>query len=399
MENTARKVEKQTTPLRAYMKSAGHPVLCIGPMSVLCVDAVVSFANSIRKPIPLIASRRQIEARELGGGYVNNWSTESFSEYVRLRDSGGFTPLCRDHGGPWQGANEDSLSAEEAMGRAKLSIKADLEAGFSVIHIDPSLRSTSLLDRETLNQIFELYHFTQTLAAKLGKEVDIEVGAEQQSGHYSDPRELVQFLKAISKFCESHSYARPLFCVVQTGTLVKEMRNVGLTEGRKNESLDQKYAVETMEKSVKHLAEIAYINGVFVKEHNADYLSDGSLALRNRLEVGGVNIAPELGLLESKSLVILCNQLGLKKELNEMLELFFSSGKWEKWLRIDSDATDFEKAIIAGHYCFADQKFQSLLEKIREAGTKQNVDLDQFVKTNLTALLQRLAWNLGYFNA
>ena len=34
----------------------------------------------------LIASRRQIDSELFGGGYVNNWSTKQFSDYVIKRD-------------------------------------------------------------------------------------------------------------------------------------------------------------------------------------------------------------------------------------------------------------------------------------------------------------------------
>ena len=54
----------------------------------------------------LIASRRQIESEKLGRGYVNNWSTEEFAEYVRKEMIKIIKLyLCRDHGGPYQ--NED----------------------------------------------------------------------------------------------------------------------------------------------------------------------------------------------------------------------------------------------------------------------------------------------------
>ena len=76
------------------------------------------------------------------------------------------------------------------------------------------------------------------------------------------------------------------------------MRNVGLTEGRRNESVDQRCGVDTMEKMVQHLVDIAWISGIFVKEHNGDCLSDGSMALRRRLGIGAVTIAPELGAFE-----------------------------------------------------------------------------------------------------
>ena len=56
-------------------------LLGIGPMSKNCVDAVADITNSFNIPLMLIASKRQIEAKRFGGGYVNNWTTESFSEY------------------------------------------------------------------------------------------------------------------------------------------------------------------------------------------------------------------------------------------------------------------------------------------------------------------------------
>ncbi len=54
----------------------------------------------------LIASRRQIDSREMGSGYVNNWTTEEFARYVMNRDKKGRIILSRDHGGPWQNSRE-----------------------------------------------------------------------------------------------------------------------------------------------------------------------------------------------------------------------------------------------------------------------------------------------------
>ncbi len=61
-------------------------LLGIGPMSKNCVDVVTDLANDYNIPIMLIASRRQIESKELGSGYVNNWSTEEFSKYIIEKD-------------------------------------------------------------------------------------------------------------------------------------------------------------------------------------------------------------------------------------------------------------------------------------------------------------------------
>ena len=390
--------ERKTINLREYMTQYSHPILCLGPMSLNIVEATTRIANRFRKPIPLIASRRQVDCEEFGGGYVNKWNTASFANYVHSRDRG-YVPLCRDHGGPWQGTGEDNLSNADAMKRAKESLLEDIRMGFEVIHIDPSIHGGSMTDQYSLNMIFELYGFVCESAKQLGKKISIEIGSEQQSGNFSDPQELVTLLYEVTKFCELNHFEKPLFCVVQTGTLVREMRNVGLTDGRKNESYDQRFAVETIEKNIRYLADIAYINGVYIKEHNGDYLSDGSMSSRKNFRVGAVNIAPELGVFESKSLVSLCVELNLKSLTEKMLGIFYNSKKWEKWLSPDTTASDVDKALMAGHYTFSTPEFQEAkLELIENASKKQNINVDEFIISNITSLIRRYLWNLGYFN-
>ena len=64
-------------------------LLGVGPMSVNCVDAAIELSNQFDSILMLIASRRQIDSEEFGGGYVNNWSTDQFAEYVIDRDKKG----------------------------------------------------------------------------------------------------------------------------------------------------------------------------------------------------------------------------------------------------------------------------------------------------------------------
>ena len=61
-------------------------LLGVGPMSLNCVKAASEVANRFRFPIMLIASRRQIDSRENGGGYVNNWNTENYSNFISSID-------------------------------------------------------------------------------------------------------------------------------------------------------------------------------------------------------------------------------------------------------------------------------------------------------------------------
>lgn len=384
--------------LRSYLDRREHPIVCVGPMSRNCVTAAVKYADAIGRPVPIIASRRQIDSAEFGGGYVERWTTESFARFVRSLGASQ-TVLCRDHGGPWQGAGEDGIGLQEAMERAKRSIAEDIAQGFGVIHLDPSIGEDTRDPSETLEMLFELYAFSVETAERLGRTIEFEIGTEQQSGLVAGPAELIALLKDVTRFCRTGGYQHPLFCVVQTGTLVREMRNVGLTEGRRNEELDQAYAVKTMEKNVRALADVAYINGVHVKEHNGDYLSDGSMATRTEWEIGGVNVAPEFGVLESRTLVSLCDEVGLPGVRDEMLGLFYASRKWEKWLRAETTATDLDRAIIAGHYCFADPAFVELKARLASATASRGFDLDDQIQAGMTTMLRRMTWCLGYHSA
>ena len=85
-----------------YTNAGNKTLLGVGPMSVNIVDVTIELANQHNANLMLIASRRQIDSESLGGGYVNNWTTEEFSSYVKKKDPSGNVILARDHGGPWQ---------------------------------------------------------------------------------------------------------------------------------------------------------------------------------------------------------------------------------------------------------------------------------------------------------
>ena len=127
--------------LTDFLSKRKCTLLGVGPMSKNCVDASIEVANEYNIPLMLIASRRQIDSNESGGGYVNNWTTEKFSEYVKTHDKNKNIILCRDHGGPWQNDYEknDKLDLSEAMESAKKSFLTDIKSDFQIIHIDPTI--------------------------------------------------------------------------------------------------------------------------------------------------------------------------------------------------------------------------------------------------------------------
>ena len=367
--------------LHNFIKKRKCTLLGIGPMSINCIDASIELSSEFNIPLFLIASRRQIDSSDLGGGYVNNWTTKQFADYVIDKDKKGNILLSRDHGGPWQNNKEidANLSLNRAMDSAKNSFLKDISSGFQVIHIDPSIdihKKTSV--DEILERVYELYEFCFSQAQRLGKEILFEIGTEEQSGGTNSQEELDYILNSMKKFCKQYNLPFPTFVVIQTGTKVKEMQNVG--------SLDSPIRVIDQlpsEIQIPKMIEMCNKYEIMMKEHNADYLSNESLHWHPRLGIHAANVAPEFGVIESKNLLNILDENNLKKLSDEFLELAYNSGKWKKWLLDLSQTSDREKSIIAGHYVFSTPKCRDLKKEASHELIKKGIDLDKFLKESI----------------
>ena len=316
--------------IKNFINSKRCTLLGVGPMSINCVDASIEIASEHDIPIFLIASRRQIDSGEFGGGYVNNWTTREFAEYVINKDKKGNIIISRDHGGPWQNNKEidQNYSFKKAMDSAKSSFLEDINSGFEVIHIDPSIDIHTKINVDViLDRIYELYSYCYEQSKKLGKEILFEIGTEEQSGGTNSQEELEYVLSSMQIYCQRNNLPFPTFVVIQTGTKVKEMKNVGSFDSpiRVPEQLPSEIQIPKM-------IEICNKFGVLMKEHNTDYLSDESLYWHPRLGIHASNVAPEFGVTETKEFLKVLEENGLNSIADQFLELSFCSRKWEKWL-------------------------------------------------------------------
>lgn len=377
--------------LNTFLNKKRCTLLGVGPMSLNCVDAAIELANEYEAPLLLIASRRQIDSEEFGGGYVNNWTTQEFAKYVIDNDQKGKILLARDHGGPWQSIKEvgDNLSLRRAMDSAKLSYLRDLEAGFQVLHIDPSvdIHSSPNVD-EILDRVFDLYDYCWTHAQRLGREVIFEVGTEEQSGSTNTQEELDYTLNELLKFCKKNNIPQPSFVVIQTGTRVMETRNVG--------SFDTPLRVANelpAEIQVPKMIEICNRYGIMMKEHNTDYLSDEALQWHPRLGIHAANVAPEFGVAETLALLDVLENNNLQSLADDFLKLSYDSKKWEKWMLDETIASDRDKSIISGHYVFSKPGCDEIKAKARKDLAKKQIDLDSHLKNEVKKSIFRYMKN------
>mgnify|MGYP001308837957 CR=1 FL=1 len=370
-------------------------LLAVGPMSKNCVEATIETANEKNIPIMMIASRRQIDGKEFGGGYVNNWDTKSFSKYVKKRDKKRKIILCRDHGGPWQNNLEvkKRFNSTQAMNSAKRSYMEDIDSNFKIIHIDTclSLKGVEKNKNKALKRLFELYKFCSEYAKKRRKEIFFEIGTEEQSGTTNTQKELDDTLSKTINFCKKNKLKKPTFVVIQSGTRVMETRNVG--------TFETPFRVENeipAEIQIPKMIDICKKYSVLMKAHNTDYLSNEALKWHPRLGIHAANIAPEFGVIETKKILEIIHLLKLSKFKNKFIKLSLSSNKWKKWMTKNSKATDFEKAVISGHYIFSNDEFiliKSKLSKILKKRKGKELDLE--IKKELKKSINRYLYNFN----
>jgi len=335
-------------------------ILGVGPMSMQCIDAVIETANEYQIPMQLIASRRQVECSMFYGGYVS--TTEELASYVLHRDTGDFVLLARDHGGPWQGDNEGDLLHDVALQRALMSYRTDIASGFDILHLDPSLKSRSF--EEIIQDVFFLHQRCLEIAQSLKKNIVFEIGTEEHGGHTTTLVNFTKFTNTIK------ALKNVKFVVGNMGMYVKEIFNIGRFD----------------EVQTRKLIAVCNDNNMFLKGHNCDYAPMETIQKKNQLGVHAINIAPELGYLQTHFIME-----NLKEsELNEFVDICYKSKKWKKWM-IDPNLSYSEKyyAKICGHYLFNHPRVKEILNN---KSKDFHLECKNILKSRIEKYLKNLGW-------
>lgn len=352
----------------------------------------VGLANLYKTPISLIPSRRQVDAAKLGGGYVEGWSTESFSKFVREIDRGGYALLARDHSGPWQGsASNSGLSFPLAMEEAKDSLEDDIRSGFNLLHIDPSpALNEGFSEADVTDMAVELIaHCVAQMTDP--RQCAFEVGTDEQDTAPDELSVTSRRIDSLLNELEKFHLPKPLFYVAQTGTKVLETRNFG--------SFDQPFTVAGSLPATVFLPEVLNLlasKGLLLKEHNADYLSDKSLRWHRKFGIHAANVAPEFGVVETRTLLALLREYKLEEDLNHFSEIVISGGQWSKWLRSSETVGESEKVEIAGHYHFADPRIIEIRERLQSHSAKKGTGSETIISSGVRDSINRYLTAFGY---
>ena len=325
--------------------------LGIGPMSKEIINSLDYFSKKKNSKIMLICSRNQIESKRLGSGYVNKFSTKTFSEFIKSKKNSKLI-MCRDHSGPYKkdGKKENIYKEVE---NTKISLLDDIINDFQILHID-----TSECGKAKYEIAKELIIFCNNNAKKYKKKVFFEFGCEDH-GVLTSLKKFKQDINFLKNFSNRQ------YIVCQTGSLVKSVFQVG------------QFDVDT----VKAMSKIANVNGILLKEHNCDYLNNDEIILRKKNGINAINIAPEFGVLQTRMTYYLSKQLGLDKDIIRFKKLVLKKKKWNKWLY--NNENNLIKFFSSGHYHFNENIYKQLIFKInKKINFQKKLDEQVFNKLN-----------------
>ena len=321
--------------------------LAIGPMSSEIIEAVFRYSSFMRTELMLIASKNQIDH---SGGYVNNWTTREYASFLstmREKYPQSKVVICRDHCGP-------GFNGVHDLNDVYKTIESDIANGFDLIHIDFCHFRGSKEER---------FHESRKAIERcfvLNSHIMLEVGTDENMGTQFGPMNLKEIESEIEFFLR---FCKPEFYVVQTGSLVKEINQVG---GFSKDFIAE-IAVRMRERGIK------------LKEHNADYLSREEIFQRQGI-VDALNIAPQLGVIQTKTVLNKCLAYGIR--FDDFIDEVYRGQKWKKWLHNNEPENKFLCSLIAGHYHFASDSYKNIIKQLN-----QREDIEEIIISNVMSVI------------
>lgn len=379
-------------------------LLAACPNSAAVMEAAVKAAALNHAPMLFAATLNQVDR---DGGYTG-WTQRAFTRELSAcasrYDWQGPLYACLDHGGPWLKDRHtlDKLSFEDTFAEVKASISACLEAGYELLHIDPTVdRRLSPGEippvESVVDRTVELIRHAEAERARMGlPAVVYEVGTEEVHGGLVDFERFQFFLGLLKdKLQQANlSQAWPGFVVAQVGT---DLHTTTFEQG-----------------VARRLCDLVAGYGSLVKGHYTDWVENAQAY--PEAGMGGANVGPEftaaeylaLKELEMKERAMARSGQPLSKFSAILTQAVVQSGRWKKWLRADEQSKPFQELSpdrqewlvqTGARYIWTEPSVQEARERLYNQLSRVMPDPHSYIIDRIAASIDHYINRFNLFNS
>jgi D-tagatose-1,6-bisphosphate aldolase subunit GatZ/KbaZ len=366
------------------------------PNSLSVIRAALKSAKRCNAPIKFAATLNQVD---LDGGYTGLTPAE-FVRTIRLhaRSLNVTSPVivAIDHGGPWLKDlhNREKWTYPKTLSAVKESFEAAIEAGYDLIHVDPTVDITLTVGQNisidvVADRTLELITHTENFRRKNNfPRISYEVGTEEVHGGLADLEVFKRFLEKLKQGLKINGLTDvwPCFVVGKVGTDLHTT------------TFDSVVA--------RQLTEIAKSYGSLIKGHYSDNVVNPEAYPESGM--GAANIGPEFTEMEYDALIelehiqhvlFLEGKIARPATMKKILwDAVVKSGRWKKWLHEDENETDFsansserqEWLVKTGcRYIWEDSEVVATRSKLYQNLTMQGIDAATIVESSIESAMDR----------
>jgi D-tagatose-1,6-bisphosphate aldolase subunit GatZ/KbaZ len=324
----------------ARLDGINRTIFAACPNSISVIKAALRSAKRWNSPIKFAATLNQVDTDR---GYTN-LNQKEFVNTIKLEaerlNLNVPVIIAVDHGGPWLKDlhAREKWSFDKTFSAVAKSFEASVEAGFDLIHVDPTIDITLAAGKHidietvaahTIDLVGQTEHFR--IAGDYPR-IAFEVGTEEVHGGLADMDTFRKFLRLVKIGLAERSlgYVWPCLLVGKVGTDL--------------------HTTTFDPETAKELTKVAREYGSVIKGHYTDGVSNPEAYPLSGM--GAANVGPEFTITEYNGLTELeklekqyfdegkiarCSDIGVI-----LRNAVIQSGRWKKWLQPDEDAGNFE---------------------------------------------------------